>query len=257
MPEWLFTYPSLWLAATLVLFSLIEASVHAETDPVQRIAANFVTYIASAALFWLAALVAGDLPRPVGGPGLLAASPSAAATAYVVLLSLTSYWFHRANHRWAWLWRFHRVHHSDPVLDASTTLRTHPVEYVLAALLQLGLAALLGAAPVVVLAYAAVTMCWAVFTHAAIRLPAIPVPQGLRWAASPAFHRVHHSAARRQADANYAGVFAGWDLLFGTYRAPEHEPIERIGLGDDFDRLGSWSQQLMLPFAAEGRPAEP
>jgi sterol desaturase/sphingolipid hydroxylase (fatty acid hydroxylase superfamily) len=250
MVEQLFAYPSLWLAAVLVLFSLIESGAEAGGDPGQRVTANFVTWLVSVGLTAGGALALGALAPWPAGPRLLGGTPPLANTAYVVVLSLVAYWFHRANHRWPLLWRFHRVHHSDPGLDATTTLRTHPVEYALAALIQLALARLLGAGAAVVLGYAVVSMSWAVFTHAAIRLPDLGVPRPLRWLASPAFHRVHHSAARMQADANYAGMFAVWDLLFGTYRAPGSEPVERIGLGEAFDRRGGWKDQLLLPMVA-------
>jgi sterol desaturase/sphingolipid hydroxylase (fatty acid hydroxylase superfamily) len=42
-----------------------------------------------------------------------------------LLLDLTFYYWHRANHVWPWLWRFHNVHHVDPDLDASTSFRFH------------------------------------------------------------------------------------------------------------------------------------
>jgi len=37
-----------------------------------------------------------------------------------LLMDLTFYWWHLANHRIPFLWRFHNVHHVDPDLDVST-----------------------------------------------------------------------------------------------------------------------------------------
>jgi sterol desaturase/sphingolipid hydroxylase (fatty acid hydroxylase superfamily) len=45
-----------------------------------------------------------------------------------LLLDLTFYYWHYANHRIPFLWRFHNVHHIDPVLDVSTSFRFHFVE---------------------------------------------------------------------------------------------------------------------------------
>ena len=48
--------------------------------------------------------------------------------ATVIVLDVVAYLWHRANHRWALLWRFHAVHHSDVHFDASTAFRFHPGE---------------------------------------------------------------------------------------------------------------------------------
>ena len=45
-----------------------------------------------------------------------------------LLLDLSFYYWHRANHVWPLLWRFHNVHHVDPDLDVSTSFRFHFVE---------------------------------------------------------------------------------------------------------------------------------
>ena len=52
-------------------------------------------------------------------------------TLSIVLLDLMIYWQHRVFHLVPILWRFHRVHHADSHIDASTGLRLHPVEIVL------------------------------------------------------------------------------------------------------------------------------
>ena len=42
----------------------------------------------------------------------------------VIFLDLWTYWWHRANHRWTLLWRFHRVHHSDSSMDVTTAVNS-------------------------------------------------------------------------------------------------------------------------------------
>ena len=64
--------------------------------------------------------IPADMPAP---------APLALAVLVTVLLrSLSAYWAHRASHRIGWLWRLHRVHHSDTGVDATTGFRHHPVE---------------------------------------------------------------------------------------------------------------------------------
>ena len=62
----------------------------------------------------------------------------------ILLQDAWMYAWHRANHRFPLLWRFHKVHHSDPQMDASTAIRFHTGEILLSAVLRLGVIALLG-----------------------------------------------------------------------------------------------------------------
>ena len=50
-----------------------------------------------------------------------------AATLGFLAADLTDYGLHRLSHHWKSLWLLHSVHHSDRRLDASTTLRQHPL----------------------------------------------------------------------------------------------------------------------------------
>ena len=62
----------------------------------------------------------------------------------VMMFDFVNYWFHRVAHRIPFLWRFHRVHHSDTRMDASTNLRGHPVEIVVFGISNIVAAAILG-----------------------------------------------------------------------------------------------------------------
>ena len=64
--------------------------------------------------------------------------PVAVLAMALVARSLVSYLVHVAMHRVPVLWRVHRVHHTDLFLDVSTTVRFHPLEF----LIQLGPTAL-------------------------------------------------------------------------------------------------------------------
>ena len=47
---------------------------------------------------------------------------------------------------------------------------------------------------------------------------------------SPVFHRWHHVADVR--DKNFAGTFALWDVMFGTFHMPAHELPRNYGIAD-------------------------
>lgn len=52
------------------------------------------------------------------------------AAGFVLLDFSIGYLSHRTLHMIPFMWRFHRVHHSDDFIDVTTTYRTHPVETV-------------------------------------------------------------------------------------------------------------------------------
>ena len=47
----------------------------------------------------------------------------------ILLLSLRDYLVHLACHKVPFLWRFHKIHHSDTHLDVTTAFRVHPLMY--------------------------------------------------------------------------------------------------------------------------------
>ncbi|HKA30229.1 MAG TPA: sterol desaturase family protein, partial [Candidatus Binatia bacterium] len=57
--------------------------------------------------------------------------PLVAVLVVVLVLDFSFYVAHVSMHRIPALWRFHRVHHSDPVVDVTTTIRQHPGEGVI------------------------------------------------------------------------------------------------------------------------------
>ena len=80
--------------------------------------------------------------------------PGALAIALcLLLLDLTIYVQHRVFHRVTWLWRLHRVHHSDLDFDVTTAVRFHPLEIIPSMLIKMILVVLLGAPPLAVLIF--------------------------------------------------------------------------------------------------------
>lgn len=62
----------------------------------------------------------------------------------VLLLDFLSYGLHRLLHAIPLLWQLHQVHHSDADMNASTHFRQHPLQLVVAMLMQLPALWLLG-----------------------------------------------------------------------------------------------------------------
>jgi sterol desaturase/sphingolipid hydroxylase (fatty acid hydroxylase superfamily) len=89
------------------------------------------------AIVWVRPVALTVLGWAQGKPfGLVHIVPMSATAQFVVsflLMDLTFYWWHVANHRVPFLWRFHNVHHIDPDLDVSTAFRFHFGEVALSA----------------------------------------------------------------------------------------------------------------------------
>src|SRR5256885_764185 len=68
----------------------------------------------------------------------------ARAIGAIVLLDAWTYLWHRLNHRVPFLWRFHRMHHSDPTMDVTTANRFHSGEILFSSVLRIPLIPLLG-----------------------------------------------------------------------------------------------------------------
>lgn len=168
-----------------------------------------------------------------------------------LILDAWAYLWHRANHRVALLWRFHRIHHSDSDMDCTTSARFHFGELALAATTRLPVIAAFGLDPLTILVHEAVLVAVSQFHHANIGLGRWDRP--LRWLiATPRHHRVYHSSRRAETNSNYASVLSVWDRLGRTFRTPGPRADSELGL-DEF-REARWHSvpgMLMTPFAEE------
>lgn len=184
-----------------------------------NLALFFTELTVSAAL--TAALAASAAWPPLPLPALASLTewpPALAIPAWLLIATFTTYWLHRISHGIPLIWRAHRVHHCDPIVDPTTALRHHPAEIVLAiAALQIPIA-LFHPAPGHVALIAVLHRCFAVATHTELCLPA-PLE---RWLGlifvTPLQHITHHSDHQPETDSNFGDVLNIWDRLFGTFR---------------------------------------
>jgi sterol desaturase/sphingolipid hydroxylase (fatty acid hydroxylase superfamily) len=153
--------------------------------------------------------------------------PMLFAWLYLAVSDFFYYWYHRLQHRWPLLWRIHELHHSDAELNVTTSLRTHwlekPVQYLVVGIPTV---LVLGIDPPAIFWSVIFGQIWEMFTHANVRCFVAP------WAAvlcNPSIHRVHHSRLRQHHQCNFAQNFTVYDMLFGTYIAPERETLPPTG----------------------------
>lgn len=137
----------------------------------------------------------------------------------LVLYDLMLYAWHRTIHGHDLLWRFHRLHHSDRCMNASTSFRVHGIEVLATVLLKMLFMMGTGVDSALMLLNEAIATASVVLHHANVRLPA-ERPLGLLFVV-PSQHRVHHSALRSEHDRNYGAIFSVWDRWFGTLATDE------------------------------------
>lgn len=191
----------------------------------QRWAANFgliaVDIVAQRLLFGAAAITAAIYAQ-THAFGLLAFMdfpwPIKAISGFVSL-DCALYLQHRVFHAVPWLWRLHRVHHTDPDLDASSGLRFHPGEIVVSLLYKSLVVLAVGVDPWTVLVFEATLNGAAIFTHGNIRIPESVDKLVRNFVVTPDMHRIHHSIVAAETDSNFGFFLSVWDRVFGTNRA--------------------------------------
>ncbi len=162
-------------------------------------------------------------------------------------LDLVSYGWHRANHAVPLLWRFHQVHHSDPEFTATTGLRFHPGELLLALPVRLVAVAALGLPVLGVIVFEIYFAFQNMFEHGNIDLPA-SLEKRFAWLfVTPALHRQHHSRRHAELNSNYGTIFTFWDRGLGSFRDSSSRVSVPTGLPGAEAALGPASS-LALPF---------
>lgn len=170
---------------------------------------------------------------------------------------LTQYWYHRLHHEVAWLWRFHRTHHSAPYMGMSMASRQNAIytlffsqTYLTSVLVYLGL----GPSAVVVL-----TIKSFITTLAHSSLPwdrpfyRYKALHPLAWVlertiSTPATHHAHHASSTDDGIGYYKGNFGNmfflWDVIFGTAHISRQYPK---AYGISHYQGDPWYAQLLWP----------
>lgn len=171
----------------------------------------------------------------------------------VILLDLSIYLQHAMFHVLPFMWRFHRVHHSDLDCDVTTGLRFHPVELLLSMFIKIVTIMAFGAPVLAVILFEIVLNLMSMFTHSNIRLNNT-FEKILRWIfVTPDMHRIHHSAKENETNSNFGFNMSLWDKIFGTYIAQPEAGHQGMTLGLDQFRDPNWQAfpgLLSMPFSA-------
>ena len=172
----------------------------------------------------------------------------------ILLLDYTLWWWHWANHRVGFFWRFHLVHHVDRDLDASTALRFHFGELALSIPVRATQMILIGVDPRTLWLWQTILFASILFHHANVRLPLRVERLLARLIVTPRMHGIHHSNRLDQTNTNWSSLLSWWDYLHGTILLDV--PQEEITIGVPAYAAPSdvtIGKILLLPFRRQRR----
>ena len=167
----------------------------------------------------------------------------------VAFMDFMLYVWHLLNHEMPFLWRFHRVHHTELNMDVSTATRFHLGELAISAVIKIALIFFLGASPMGVVIFESALVLCAQFHHSSLIVP--------RWFEKiwwilfvpPSMHRIHHSVKIKERNTNYGTIFSFWDRILGTLLKAVIQEKIIIGVGayPKVEKLHFW-HLLLMPF---------
>jgi sterol desaturase/sphingolipid hydroxylase (fatty acid hydroxylase superfamily) len=145
------------------------------------------------------------------------------------------YWSHRIEHKVPLLWEFHKLHHSDELMNTTTWARDHFLQESWRAFFSVFTLGLFIDLTLAEAGKAALYSTWfliglSMFYHSAIR---VELPWLDYILVTPQVHRIHHSVKVEHRDKNFADVLPVFDLIFGTFERPTREEFPATGLGSE------------------------
>ena len=216
-----------------------------------NIAISLTAFAAAAALVRPATAAALDFTqiKSFGLLPLASVSGTFEVLAAFLLLDLSFYYWHVANHRMPFLWRFHNVHHIDPDLDVSTAFRFHFVEVGFSAAFRVAQVLLIGPSLAAYVIYEVSFQLGTLFHHSNVRLP-LSIERALNLVlVTPRMHGIHHSNIRDEDFTNFGVVFPWWDRLHRTLRLNVPQPQVTIGIpGYSRPKDNELLHSLLMPF---------
>jgi len=163
------------------------------------------------------------------------------------LTDLVQYWLHRGFHQSPFLWRFHAVHHSAPVLDWLAGSRMHVVEIVVLRGVTVIPMYVLGFTEPALYTYLVFVYVYSTYIHSNVRFD-------VEWlkpvVVTPRFHHWHHGLEHEAIDVNFAIHFPILDRVFGTYHMPPGRWPEGYGVSSEPVPPG-FTRQFLFPFARQ------
>jgi sterol desaturase/sphingolipid hydroxylase (fatty acid hydroxylase superfamily) len=167
-----------------------------------------------------------------------------------ILLDFGEYIYHVTMHKIKKFWKFHIVHHSDQILDVSTTLREHPGETLIRLLFTLLWVFLGGISFWALMLRQLIQAIATPIVHMNYRLPEKADKFISLVFITPNLHHVHHHYKLPYTDSNYGDVLSIWDRIFGTLKKMPSDMLT-FGVDTHFETevISNFRKLILLPFS--------
>ena len=168
---------------------------------------------------------------------------------FFVVLDLVQWFTHVLLHRFNFLWRFHKVHHSVKEMGFAAHLRYHWMENILYKPLKIfGVMLLGGFEPEQAYVVHFVAIAIGHLNHSNIKLSYGPLKYIFN---NPVMHLYHHAYALpkdRFYGVNFGISLSLWDYIFKTNYIPEDSGTIELGYEDDNKMPKGFFKQLFYGF---------
>ncbi len=163
----------------------------------------------------------------------------------VILMDYTLYLWHVLTHKNPQLWRFHKIHHADLDLTASTAIRFHFIEMLLSVPWRAAQILVIGVSPQTLKIWQTLLFVNIFFHHSNVCLPEELERKLQKLIVTPRLHGIHHSVIQDETDSNWSSGLTVWDRLHKTFR--DDVPQDKINIGiPEFDEVGDVTLRKML-----------
>ena len=135
----------------------------------------------------------------------------------ILIFDLIIYFQHLVFHKNNFLWKIHRVHHSDIHLDITTGLRFHPLEILISLSIKTLFIILIGPPVIGYLLFEIILNSSSMFTHSNIKISRKIDKIISKVIITPNLHRIHHSIKKDDQLKNFGFNLILWDHIFKTY----------------------------------------
>ncbi|WP_186646216.1 sterol desaturase family protein [Fluviispira vulneris] len=147
-----------------------------------------------------------------------------------LILDYSQYVWHRINHIFPFFWRFHKVHHSDPEMDASTAFRFHFAEQFFAQFFRFFVVIFFAIQIEYALLYDFISLIVIIFHHSNYNFKYDQ--QFSKIIVTPRIHSIHHSREFAELNSNFSMIFTFWDRIHKTFKSQPDLLGAKIGLNE-------------------------
>ena len=170
---------------------------------------------------------------------------------FFILLDFVQWFTHVLLHRFEFLWRFHKVHHSVKEMGFAAHLRYHWMENILYKPLKVLAVMILGGfepQQAYIVHFMAITIGH--LNHSNIKLTYGPLKYVFN---NPVMHLYHHAFSLPEGTkgVNYGISLSVWDYIFKTNYIPEDSGNIELGYSDDYKMPGGFFKQILYGFSSK------